>query len=416
LREQLRGANILIMKKLLLSLVFVLVGVSSFAQSPEDADYIKRFHERYPKVDPAPTLEEYATAARFDERFLGEKLDESLEIIRAKANDQGNLAWGIAYWMIAYNEMYRHTGDVKYLVANRRAIEAVLSVRDDKQGVKLFTDETATAWSSDKYAKRGRAVFGVHTGMLVYPMLDWLLLVKEKPEVLSPESEAYATIRKEALEALAWHDRQWKNGPADDEGYYIMMNQEDNLDGKVKPGNRLSALGRALWAAYKLTGDEQHKDRAVRMGKYIKNRLSIGPDGAYYWEYWLPEAPPTNPVDPKTIKGEDSSHAQLTASFPLMLARDGEVFTQEDVHRFGLTVQHGLARLGNGILLGSVSGDPKYEPSYVSSPDGWIFPACTIPEAKAQLISFYLNYQPKPAALDLAALIGLVQSEKKTKP
>ncbi|MDZ4859823.1 MAG: hypothetical protein SGI88_12670 [Candidatus Hydrogenedentes bacterium] len=383
--------------------------------SPEDAAYIAQFKEHFPKVEPAPALAEYATAAKFDERFLGEPLDSSLEIIRSKANDQGNLAWGIAYWMTAYNEMYRHTRDAKYLEANRRAIEAVLSVRDDKKGTKLFTGETSTAWSSDKYAKRGRAVFGVHTGMLVYPMLDWLMLVKEKPEVLAPDSEQYATIRKEALEALAWHDKQWVNGPADDEGYYIMMDQEDGLDGKIKPGNRLAALGRALWASWKLTGDETHKDRALRMGRYMKHRFAIGPDGAYYWPYWLSEEPPVNPVDPKTIKGEDCSHAQLTAAFPLLLAKDGEVFTAEDVHRFSLTVRHGIARLGNGILLGSVTGDPAYQPSYVSSPDGWVVPACTIPETKNALIAFYLNYQPKPAAMDLAALVGLVRADSNAK-
>lgn len=383
------------------------VHLSAFAQAPEDADYIKRFQEHYPKVDPAPTLAEYATAAKFDERFLGAKLDESLAIVKDRGNDNGNLAWGIAYWMAAYNQMFRNTHDAKYLDAELRCAEAVLSVRDDKRGTKLFTGETAPAWSSDKYAKRGRAVFGVHTGMLVWPMLDFLLLVKDRPEVLAPDSERFATIRKEAIEALAWHDKQWRNGPAEDEGHYIMINQEEDCEGMIKPGNRLSALGRAIWCAWKLTGDEHYKDRALRMGRYIKRRLAIGPDGAYYWPYWLPADPPAGTVDPKTIGGEDCSHAQLTMAFPLMLAQDGEVFTHEDVERFGLTVRNGIGRLGGGVLLGSVTGDPKFAPSYVSNPDGWLAPACTNPEAKDMLISFYLNYQPAPSAPDLAALIAL---------
>lgn len=375
--------------------------------SPEDADYVKRFHEHYPEVAPAPTLEEYATVAKFDERFLGAKLDDAIAVIKARGNDQGNLAWGIAYWMIAYNQMYRNTHDPKYLEANSRCIDAVLSVRDDKQGVKLFTGETATAWSSDKYAKRGRAVFGVHTGMLVYPMLDFLLISKEKPDVPALDPDRFAVVRKEALEALAWHDKQWRNGPGDDEGHYIMMNQEEDCEGKIKPGNRLSALGRAIWTAWKLTGDEVYKDRALRMGRYIKHRLAVGPDGAYYWPYWLPATPQANPVDPKTINGEDSSHAQLTISFPLMLAQDNEVFTKEDIAKFGLTVRNGLGRLGNGVLLGSVTGSPKFNPSYVASPDGWLVPACTNDDALAMLVTFYLKYQPKPSAPDLAGLISL---------
>jgi hypothetical protein len=399
----------------ILPILYILVAaLPAIAQSPEDAEYIKKFQEHYPKVVPAPTLAEYATPAKFDERFLGAKLDASLDIVKSKANNDGNLAWGIAYWMTAYNIMYRNTGDPKYLEANLRCSEAVLSVRDDKRGTQLFTGETSTAWSSDKYAKRGRAVFGVHTGMLVYPMLDFLLLVKKEKQVLDPKSDRYTTIQKEALEALAWHDKQWKDGPADDEGYYIMLNQEDNLDGKIKPGNRLAALGRAIWAAWKLTGDKQYKDRAIRMGWYMKRRLDIGTDGAYYWPYWLPETPPTGPVDPKTINGEDSSHAQLTAAFPLMLAADGKVFTKKDVKMFGLTVNYGIGRLSTtpetmGVLLGSVTGDVKFAPSYVSSPDGWIAPALTNPEAKEKVLAFYLNYQPSPAAMDLATLIGLTK-------
>lgn len=374
--------------------------------APEDVAYIEKFHEHYPKVDPAPTLEQYAAIEQFDRRFLGEPLDKAIEVIRAKANDQGNLAWGAAYWMAAYNLMYRNTREARYLEANGRCIDAVLAVRDDKKGTQLFTGEIAPAWSSDKYAKRGRAVFGVHTGVIVYPILDWLLLVKEKPDLLSPDSERYAAIRTEALQALAWHDKQWRNGPGDDEGHYIMMNQEEDCEGKIKPGNRLSALGRALWAAWKLTGDEAHKERALRLGRYIKRRLAIGPDGAYYWPYWLPETPPENPVNPKTIRGEDASHGQLTAAFPLLLAEDGAVFDEEDVKRFGLTVRHGIARLGDGILLGSVTGDPAYDPSYVSSPDGWVVPAWTDPDVRECLVRFYLEYQPNPSALDLAALLS----------
>lgn len=378
--------------------------------SEADQEYIAKFLERFPKADSPPTLAEYTSPARFDERFLGEPLDKALEKVD---NNQGNIAWGLAYWMIAYNEMHRATGDPKYLAANLRCIKAVLAARDDKRGIELWTGEIAPAWSSDKYAKRGRAVFGVHTGMICYPILDWLMLASAQPSSVSLTPEERDTILKETLEALAWHDKQWRDGPGDGEGHYIMMDQEDGLDGRIKPGNRLSAIGRALWTAWKVTGDEKYKERALRMGRYIKRRLTTGTDGAYYWEYWLPEEPPATPADRATIKGEDTSHAQLTMSFPLMLAADGQVFDEEDVHKFGLTFTNGIARLGNGILMGSVTGDPKYQPSLAQSPDGWLVPAWRIPEARDQLVTFYLNHVPTPAPLDLATLIRITAETKR---
>lgn len=374
--------------------------------SDADAAYVARFHKQYPRVENPPTLAEYATAARYDELYLGDALDKAIAKV---SNDQGNIAWGLAYWMIALNEMYRDTHDAKYLEANLRCIEAVLAARDDKTGVKLWTGAVAPAWSSDKYAERGRAVFAVHTGMIVYPILDCLLLLRDTPGALSPDSDRYRDILKQALETTAYHDKQWRQGPGEDEGHYVGVDQENILEGKVLPGNRLSAMGRVLWTAWKLTGDASYKDRALQLGRYIKHRLGVGTDGAYYWEYWLPDEPVTGTVERESVNGEDASHGQLTVSYPFMLAANGQVFDDEDMHRFGLTVLNGLARLGDGVFLGNVTGDPKSNPALASSPKGWLDPCRVVPEVKDRIVAFYLNYRPTPGPLDIAVLIRYVK-------
>ncbi|MCL4693222.1 MAG: hypothetical protein KJ060_12015, partial [Candidatus Hydrogenedentes bacterium] len=272
-------------------------------------------------------------------------------------------------------------------------------------GLGLWTGATALAWSSEKYAERGRAVFAVHTGMIVYPMLDALVLLRDAPDLLSPDSDHYKAIQRQALEALAYHDRQWVDGPGEGEGHYIGIDQEDILEGKVLPGNRLSAMGRALWAAWKLTGDEAHRDRAIALGQYIKRRLGVSADGAYYWEYWLPDEPVTEPVEREDVNGEDTSHGQLTASFPFMLAAEGVVFDEADLRRFGMTVLNGIARRNDGILYGNVTGSPKSNPAHVSSPYGWLHTIPVVPEVKERLVDFYLNYQPSPGPLDFANLV-----------
>ncbi len=401
------------MLKFMMRVALIVAAVVCFAptaKSQDDDDaYIKRFYERYPKVEAPPALSAYANADRFDERFLGDALDDALKGVK---KNQGNNAWGLAYWMHAFNEMYRATKDEKYLDANLRCIDAMLAARDDKQGLKLWTGVIAPAWSSDKYAKRGRAVFAVHTGMIVYPMMDFLALVHDTPDVLPSDSEHYEEIQTQALEALAFHDRQWRDGPGDDEGHYVGLDQEDILEGKVLPGNRLSAMGRALWAAWKVTGDTAYRDRALKIGRYIKGRLGVGTDGAYYWEYWLPDQRVSGTVNRKDVNGEDASHGELTASFPFMLAAEGEVFGDEDMRRFGLTVVNGLARLGDGILFGNVTGDPGSNPALASSPHEWLIPGKAAPEAKDRLVAFYLNYQPSPGPLDLARLMEYAGEKK----
>lgn len=367
-----------------------------------DAAYIEEFLKKYPKVEQPPSLESYATPAEYDTRFLGKNLEPALKKV---SNNGGGIAWGLAYRMMSLNEMHRVTDDVKYLAANLECLRAVAAVRDDKQGIKLWTGAVAPAWSSDKYAERGRAVFAVHTGMITYPMLDCLGLVSEHADLRASLGVEYDSLLTTACEALAYHDRQWRDGPAPEEGHYIGMEQENVLENKPLPGNRLSAMGNALWASWKITGNPTHQDRALAIGRYIKNRLGLAPDGAYYWSYWLPIEPLSGPLSEKPTSGEDSSHGALTASFPLLLAREGKVFDEEDVRRFAKTVLNGVARLGGGIILGDVVGSPGSKPDYAGAPAKWLEAAHAIPEVRDRIVAFYLNYCPSPSPFEMALLI-----------
>jgi hypothetical protein len=373
-----------------------------------DAAHIERFQQTYKKVEPVPALDAYATVARYDAAFLGDNLKKALENV---SNDQGGIAWCLASRMMSLNEMYRVTGDVKYLSANLECIRAVMAVRDDKRGVKLWTGIIAPAWGSDKYAQRGRAVFGVHTGMITYPMLDFLLLAKQHPDFLSKLGNEYQTILTSAEEALAYHDRQWRDGPGKGEGHYIMMDQENGSEGKPKPGNRLSALGRALWTSWKVTGNTTHRDRARAIGLYMKRRLTPAPDGAYYWPYWLPLEPVEELAARESISGEDTSHAGLTIALPILLASEGEVFDEADMKRLGSTVIRGFGRLGNGILLGEITGNPRADDPHNNDPHnaansaGWLPLSKYAPAVRDRILAFYLNYAPSPSPLDLALIL-----------
>ncbi len=368
----------------------------------QDTDYIERFHQEFQKNVPRPELDSYATVERYDSLYLGDKLDASLQNLN---NESGGMSWGLSYRMSSLNEMYRATGEQRYLDATLKCVRAALAARDDKRNLSLWTGEIAPIWGSGKYSPKGRAAYAVHTGMIVYPMLDFLLLAKNEQDYAKRLGTEYDTLLKEALECLAFHDRQWREGPEPGEGYYVGLNQEEVIEGKPLPGNRLSAMGRALWYAYKNTGNTQCRDRALAIGQYIKRRITAAPDGAYYWGYWLATEPVDRPQPKEAIGGEDISHGSLTMALPMILAEEGELFTDEDMHRLGLMVVNGFARLNNGVLFGDVTGSPKSNPKLVQLPGRWLRLSPFEPEVYRRLADFHLTYQSAPGALDLALLI-----------
>jgi hypothetical protein len=380
----------------------LLVTLSGATLAATDADFVATFHETYTKVESPPNLADYATTADYDGRYLGGALDKALENV---TNERGGIAWGLASRMRSLNEMFRATGDVKYLAANLRCIEAVLAARDDKTGVKTWTDVVAPAWTSGKYAERGRAVFAVHTGVILYPMLDYVFLVNGLDGAPAELKASTDVIAQAAGESLAFHDRQWRDGPEAGAGHYIGLDQENVCENKPLPGNRLSAMGIALWMSWKVTGNETRRDRAKAIGHYVKNRLTPAPDGAYYWPYWLPIEVVTDTQAKEAVKGEDISHAALTMLLPILLAKDGEVFSREEMAAIGACITKGFGRFGDGVLGGDVTGNPAGSARYATASARWLPFVEFYPDAREPLVAFYRNYMAKPDNLAIPLLM-----------
>ena len=382
-------------------LVFASLSAQAQWTAEQDQEYTKRFNEGFHAASPVPSLSAYATIDRYDALYPSEQLEKDLQNIN---NSAGGIAWGWAYRMMAQNAMVRRTHNVKYLQDNLKCVRAVLAARDDVRGVTLWTGAIAPVWSSDKYAERGRAVFAVHTGMIAYPILDFLQLAQDSPEMKSRLKDESSAILQSVQESLRYHDRQWREGPAPEEGHYIGMDQENALEGKPLPGNRLSSMGRALWCLSQLTGNAEDRRRALAIGRYIRHRLTLAADGAYYWSYWLP-LQPSPPIPKEKINAEDISHGSLTMALPILLVSAGEVFTREDMERLGKTVTQGLARLNNGVLFGEVNGNPKSSPSLVQIPGRWLHLTPFVPEVYDRIALYLRTYQAKPSPLDLALLL-----------
>lgn len=380
----------------------IVISSVAFAQAQSDDEYISEFLKIHPRIANPPTLPEYANVPRYDQLYMQPaELDEAIKKI--DATNGGPLAWGVSYRMQSLNQMFRVTGDVKYLTTNFRFTRAILANRDDRKQIKTYNGEVLPAWSAGGYSGRGRSVFLVHTGMILYPMLDAAKLARST----SLEKD-FAALVPAMIESLHAHDREWRDGPGKDGGHFIGVNEEPTMDGHPQPFNRLSAIGRAMWVASELMDDKELRRRCIATGWYIKHRLPIAADdGAYYWKYRLDDDPTTQPTTRlKMGAGEDSSHAGLSITFPIMLARNGEAFTADDIKRFAKTYENGAARLGGGIILGDVCGNPKSKIDRIGSPAKWLDLAQFDPAIADRILPYFLNFCPTPTPLDLSSLIA----------
>jgi len=189
------------------------------------------------------------------------------------------------------------------------------------------------------------------------------------------------------------------------------MDQENSLENKPIPANRQSAMGWALWLAWKCTGDTVSRDRALAIGRYMRDRFVHATDGAIYWPYQLAEQPVTGEQPRESINGEDSSHAGLTLALPLLLAQEGQVFTKDDLAQLAKMVLNGLARRDDGILFASITGGTRLNPSRIGYPVNYLPLAKTDPEIGRRITAYYLNYRPSPQPLDLAVLLRFVRQK-----
>lgn len=400
----------------------------SSAEDERDQAYIEKFlaYQRDSGQIPetTQTLEQYATAEHWDALF-GTATPGYIQRINDEQNKLVNMGWSSSYYSDALNTMYRATGDVKYLRQALDLARATMANRDVDKGYVTHWGEVSPGWGTEYYSQKW-VVHPVHTGIIGYGVLETLRLVRSEAALLEELGGEFDTLLAKVIESLDWEDRCWVEGPAEDEAHYIFDKEEFKdgkpaYEGEVQPGNRIGAMGIAYWTAYKITGDARHREKSLKIGRFMKRRMGLygqtaDDAGAWGWGYWLAKEPLANPLPAEDWRrlrgGEDFSHASLTVTFPLTLALEGELYTPEELRAFGNTITRGAARMNNGIIFGNVGGRPSNDPSDAMTQGYW-FPLVSVDrEAWQRLVDFQLRYQAKPRAHDLARLIESVQIAK----
>lgn len=236
--------------------------------------------------------------------------------------------------------MYKMTGDTSYLFDFEQRFKSIISQRDDKTGIRdVIRKRVTLGWSSNKYSKGKNHAWIVHSGMVLYPVVEFMALIENRPKLEREFSGFVNDYYEEVVRMTMDFEEDWNPKV----GFYNYRYKP----GQILPYNQALALGRVfviLQTLARQRGDSRavvFKKRAVQMAQYFQNNLrKVG--HRFEWNYGINEPRP-----------EDSSHAGIDVDFVVLAAKYRIVFTQNDVVRMYNSYVHmarpqGLTEYVNG--------------------------------------------------------------------
>jgi hypothetical protein len=312
-------------------------------------------------VMPAPARGGASMVLRFDE--LDAAGPGGGDWYKDDTNENGTLAWGESYVLMAYSAMYEATGERVYLDRLAEHTDGVLAHRDDVLGTADYTGSANPCWQATRYSDQPMC-WAVHSGMLTYPMAMFAAHVAARDELASAltydgttYADKAASILDAVVETYEFHEPQWRDESASS-GYYIFPSDATfyTYAGQEMPLNQMNAMGRTALALWLATGDEAYRTRAEKLAGHLRANLHVGSGDLYLWNYW---------GGSYSSPGEDISHAAISVGFAALCASLGVSFTDADMLRFGRTffdsvIVDNLTSHDN-VGGGSVNGD-SYRP------------------------------------------------------
>ena len=278
-------------------------------------------------------------------------------------NEFAVLAWGESYILQAYLDMYQATKNKKYIEKFISQAKKVYQNTDSARNIKDYKGKKRSGWSATKYSKHQEPVVHiVHTGMVLYPLVKFSLMVKQDATLATYKdwADKFTELGEKAAREI---DDQWGYNASTGEGSYRFVGDEPlkfSVKGQM-PFNGQLAFGRVLIALYKITGKESYLSKARALATMFKRHLVTTPQGAYVWGY----APST-----KITLMEDISHGGIDVDFAVEAAQANIVFNRTDLERFAKTI---LNAKKNNKFVEFVDGsgdDPK--DIYSSSSGPWL--------------------------------------------
>jgi len=243
-----------------------------------------------------------------------------------------HFAWTESYLQRAYAEMYRATGDPKYVTSLRDHIRRILAQRDDRMGRRDFQGTLLPLWGTDYFSPVDRwEYFAVHQGMIGIPMLEYIQLTRESedPAVRADHAAILSTLE----EILGFLEADWNAAG----GFYYAPSRYGHVPSEELPLDMQSALGSCLILLYDLTGKEAYRTRAAALLSLIESSFRHLPDGTLI----LPVVEWHDPHPGRRHVG-DTPHASVIFHFLLLAHQYGYPVTQGTPEHLAATVSHWL--------------------------------------------------------------------------
>jgi len=346
-------------------------------------------------------------SSRADWEELRERFDRLEREIAASQsnpgllNTGGELAWGDSYLLCAWVEAFRATGNRAYLRRLTARFDEILLSRDDQRGVRdVFAGRVIAGWGSDRYSGGRWHVWVVHTAMIVLGPARFARTVRGRRDLqaeFGAVAERYLTRIEECVrDANLW----WRDGPAQDEGYYWGPAIQAPL-----PYNQQNAMGSVLLELHAATGNAAYRDRAARLARTFRRGLRVVAPDRVEWSY-RPVAPGETPT------GEDISHAAINAEFAALCMASRTVFTRADGSRFAGAWLRGVRR-PDGSWAATVSGSGDGDAHLPHSAGRWLALCEVVPRRERDALiadarRAYRLFEPQSAA-DLLGLARLLR-------
>ncbi|RST74179.1 hypothetical protein D4T97_010895 [Siminovitchia acidinfaciens] len=244
-------------------------------------------------------------------------------------------AWSWSYVANSLIDMYKATGDEKYLDQLVPQVEYIFTQTDQKLGIESYTNSGLylPAWSDGGHFTSGKFnyIYPVHTGMIILPILRFVDTVKENH--ITKYMETADRFLLESGKALAIHNQQkmWIDFSAN-EGFYMGHSYGNGIVSeadKIGIPNRIFAYLAACGLYDKLTGENIYTEQIEKSLRYFKQSLVKYDEefDSYYWSYW----------DYSNAENwEDISHAALTVYGIFILHEEAgfKVFKKKDFEKF----------------------------------------------------------------------------------
>jgi hypothetical protein len=279
-------------------------------------------------------------------------------------NEERTLAWAQSYLMEGYLDMYEATKQKKYLDTFVTQADRVCNNTDKARGLADYKGRLRLGWATITNKNKSRLVTTLSSGMILYPMLKFSLLVKKHPDKLTGYKETAKKYTQFAGDALTEFDSQWRFDSQKNEGHF-QWDGDEPLGASVKlpkAFNDQLAIGRIIILLYDLTGNQEYLKRGEALANYFKRNLIL--DGEkYVWRY--------RPNLGEKSKIEDISHGAIDIDFALQAYKKGIIFNKQDMKRFANTF---LFTCRNGRFTQFIDGtdDKKNLADYGNAVGRWL--------------------------------------------